>query len=103
MNFIEKLLDGVTVEWKTLGDIATLRRGRVMSKGYFVDNVGEYPVYSSQTVNNGMIGRIDTFDFEDNLLFRSSTTRSFMLFISLGSSILLNIKKRLFQHFLKAV
>ena len=68
MNFIEKLLDGVTVEWKTLGDIATLRRGRVMSKGYFVDNVGEYPVYSSQTVNNGMIGRIDTFDFDGEFI-----------------------------------
>ncbi|ABD07756.1 Restriction modification system DNA specificity domain [Rhodopseudomonas palustris HaA2] len=52
------------VEWKTLGDIATLRRGRVMSKGYLRDNAGVYPVYSSQTANNGMIGQIDTFDFD---------------------------------------
>jgi len=52
------------VEWKTLGELATLRRGRVMSKGYLVDNVGSYPVYSSQTANNGEIGSISTFDFE---------------------------------------
>lgn len=52
------------VEWKALGDIATLRRGRVMSKGYLRDNAGMYPVYSSQTANNGMIGQIETFDFD---------------------------------------
>ena len=68
VNFMDKLLDGVAVEWMALGDIATLRRGRVMSKGYFVDNAGEYPVYSSQTANNGMIGRIDTFDFDGEFI-----------------------------------
>ena len=52
------------VEWKALGDIATLRRGRVMSKGYLRENEGEYPVYSSQTANYGMIGQIETYDFD---------------------------------------
>lgn len=52
------------IQWKSLGELATLRRGRVMSKGYLVDNVGSYPVYSSQTANNGEIGSISTFDFE---------------------------------------
>ena len=52
------------VEWKTLGEIATLRRGRVMSKEYLRDNAGEHPVYSSQTANFGMIGSIGTFDFD---------------------------------------
>ena len=49
VNFLEKLQDGVAVEWKALGDISTLRRGRVMSKEYLTDNFGKYPVYSSQT------------------------------------------------------
>lgn len=35
-----------------------------MSKGYLVDNAGNYPVYSSQTANNGLIGRINTYDFD---------------------------------------
>ncbi|EMG2318726.1 restriction endonuclease subunit S [Klebsiella pneumoniae] len=64
LNYLEKLLDGAEVEWKSLSELASLRRGRVMSKGYFVDNIGEYPVYSSQTANSGMIGSIDTFDFD---------------------------------------
>lgn len=58
------LIKNMPVEWKALGSLAILRRGRVMSKSYFIDNAGDYPVYSSQTVNNGMIGRIDTFDFD---------------------------------------
>jgi type I restriction enzyme S subunit len=68
MSFMEKLLDGVEVEWRALahGDhrAADLKRGRVMSKGYLTENAGNYPVYSSQTANNGEIGKINTFDFD---------------------------------------
>ncbi len=68
MNFMEKLLDGVEVEWKPLAQgknkVAELRRGRVMSKEYLVENAGDFPVYSSQTANNGEIGKINTFDFD---------------------------------------
>ena len=52
------------VEWKKLGEVAELRRGRVISKGYLNENAGLYPVYSSQTENMGEIGRIRTFDFD---------------------------------------
>ena len=34
------------VEFKTLGEVATLSRGKVYSKEYLRDNAGEYPVYS---------------------------------------------------------
>jgi type I restriction enzyme S subunit len=64
VNRLEKLLDGVEVEWKLLDEVAELKRGRVISKEYLAVNTGEYPVYSSQTANNGIIGKIDTFDFE---------------------------------------
>ena len=64
LSYIEKLLDGAEVAWVPLGDVTTLKRGRVMSKGYFVENAGDFPVYSSQTARNGMIGKIDTFDFD---------------------------------------
>lgn len=63
-TFIKNLLNGQSVEWKTLGEVAELKRGRVMSKEYLADNKGDYPVYSSQTANNGEIGKINTFDFE---------------------------------------
>ena len=66
MNKIEKLINELCpdgVEYQKLGDVAELTRGRVMSKQYLSDNIGDYPVYSSQTVNNGQVGKIKTFDF----------------------------------------
>jgi type I restriction enzyme S subunit len=37
------------VEFRQLGSICSLSRGRVISKEYLRDNAGRYPVYSSQT------------------------------------------------------
>ena len=56
------------VEFKTLGEVATLSRGKVYSKEYLRDNAGEYPVYSSQTANNGELGRISTYDYDGKYL-----------------------------------
>ena len=68
MSNLDKLLEGVEVEWKPLAygesRVAKLSRGRVMSKEYLAENAGEYPVYSSQTANNGEIGKITTFDID---------------------------------------
>ena len=41
-----------------------IERGRVISKEEIQDNIGDYPVYSSQTSNNGELGRISTYDFD---------------------------------------
>ena len=41
-----------------------IERGRVISKIEISDCKGDYPVYSSQTTNNGELGRINTFDFD---------------------------------------
>ena len=56
------------VEFKTLGEVATLSRGKVYSKEYLRDNAGEYPVYFSQTANNGELGRISTYDYDGKYL-----------------------------------
>ena len=63
-SILDKLLKGQKVEWKSLGQVTSLSRGRVMSKQYLTENVGDYPVYSSQTANNGQIGKIDSFDYD---------------------------------------
>jgi len=71
MNKIEELIEKFCpegVEYKELGEIFKISRGRVMSKEYLRDNVGEYPVYSSQTVDNGEIGKIDTYDYDGEYL-----------------------------------
>ncbi len=49
-------------------DICSLGRGRVISQEEIENNPGDYPVYSSQTSNNGEMGKISTFDFEDDLV-----------------------------------
>lgn len=64
MSKIEKLLKNEKVEWKKLGDVCNIKRGRVISKIYLEQHKGEFPVYSSQTRNNGEIGRISTYDFD---------------------------------------
>lgn len=48
----------------TVGRLNNLGRGRVISSIEIAENRGEYPVYSSQTENNGVMGRLSTFDFE---------------------------------------
>ena len=65
MNILEEI-QNCSVEWKELGDknVAKLSRGKVMSKQFLEENKGEYPVYSSQTANNGEIGRISSFEYD---------------------------------------
>jgi type I restriction enzyme S subunit len=48
----------------TVEEICDITRGRVMSKNYLRENTGVYPVYSSQTANNGVFGYINTFDYD---------------------------------------
>lgn len=47
-----------------LKDACQIKRGRVISKTYLEQHNGKYPVYSSQTLNNGEIGKIDTYDYD---------------------------------------
>lgn len=66
-DLISKLCpDGV--EYKTIQDLCNISRGRVMSKDYIKNNFGDFPVYSSQTENNGELGKIATYDFDGEYL-----------------------------------
>ena len=54
-------------DWEvvSVGDISVVGRGRVISHKEIAKSLAPiYPVYSSQTSNNGVMGYIDTFDFE---------------------------------------
>ncbi|WP_407920563.1 restriction endonuclease subunit S [Helicobacter pylori] len=64
-----KRLKGFNQAWQRvrLGDIAEIKRGRVIAKKILQEN-GKYPVYSSQTLNNGILGFIDTYDFDGEFL-----------------------------------
>lgn len=39
-----------------------------MSKNFIRNNPGDYPVYSSQTENNGILGMINSYNYEGNYL-----------------------------------
>ena len=56
------------VKWKKLGEVADLVRGKVISKDYIRDNGGEYPVYSSQTANDGVLGCVSSYMFDGDYL-----------------------------------
>ncbi|MFN5434085.1 MAG: restriction endonuclease subunit S, partial [Planctomyces sp.] len=43
-------------------------RGRVISHEEILDNPGDYPVYSSQTENQGVMGYLSSFEFEGDFL-----------------------------------
>lgn len=51
--------------WNTasIKELCDLGRGRVISQDEIDKNKGIYPVYSSQTLNNGEMGKINTWDF----------------------------------------
>ncbi|MBA3036534.1 MAG: hypothetical protein FP814_08585, partial [Desulfobacterium sp.] len=56
----------IPAHWKILPirALCHLGRGRVISNEEIARNPGEYPVYSSQTANNGEMGRINSYDFD---------------------------------------
>lgn len=47
MNYIQKLLNGEKVEWKTLGEVCEIKTGQAVNKQIILDNLGEYPVINS--------------------------------------------------------
>ncbi|WP_406618283.1 restriction endonuclease subunit S [Mycoplasmopsis lipophila] len=45
-------------------DVCTISRGKAYTKSYIKEHKGEYPLYSSQTLNNGELGKINTYDYD---------------------------------------
>lgn len=63
----KRRLKGYGEPWveKRIGDIAIVGRGRVISNTEIHNSIMSlYPVYSSQTTNNGIMGYIDSYDFD---------------------------------------
>ncbi|HIS18800.1 MAG TPA: restriction endonuclease subunit S [Candidatus Coprovivens excrementavium] len=58
----EKCPNGVP--YKEIQELCVVTRGRVISKNELRENEGDYPVYSSQTLNNGVFGKINSYDFD---------------------------------------
>ena len=59
-RFMEKLLDGVEVEWKALGEVTAIKTGQSVNKQMISSNPGEYPVINSGREPLGYIGKWNT-------------------------------------------
>ena len=68
MSKIEELIKekcpNWVVEWKTVWDVCKIERWKVYSRDYLREHEWEYPVYSSQTVNNWELWKIDTYNYD---------------------------------------
>lgn len=62
VEWIGEIPEGWNVS--SIGRYTNLGRGRVISHLEIQENPGDYPVYSSQTENDGVMGFINTYDFE---------------------------------------
>ncbi len=62
----ESPLGWIPKEWEVfaIAQLGRLGRGRVISQDYLEMHPGEYPVYSSQSIDEGVFGKIDSYDFE---------------------------------------
>ncbi len=67
IKMLNQILASNGAEFKKIGEICLIKRGRVIAKKILQEN-GKYPVYSSQTLNNGILGFIDTYDFDGEFL-----------------------------------
>lgn len=64
MKFIEDLLQGAEVDWKPLGEVATIKRGKRVTKQE-LDPKKEYPVYSGGIIPMGFF---DQYNQEANTI-----------------------------------
>ena len=59
-TFLEKLLDGAEVEWKSLGKVTDIKTGQSVSKNIIAQNPGIYPVINSGRDPLGFINEWNT-------------------------------------------
>ncbi|QDY88776.1 restriction endonuclease subunit S [Mycoplasma anserisalpingitidis] len=81
-EYLSILEEAEKVEWKTIGEVCYLRIGRVISKKDIQTfDEDRHPVYSSQTINDGIVGYLKSYDY--NGIYVSWTTRGNAGFVRL--------------------
>ena len=95
MSRLEELIEELCpngVEYKAIEDICRISRGRVISKNYIQAHEGEYPVYSSQTENDGILGKIDSYEYNGEFLtWTTDGANAGVVFYRLGKFNITNV------------
>ena len=66
-SFLEKLLDGEKVEWKRLGEVIKLEKGKQLNKELLSES-GLYPAYNGGISYSGFT---DTYNYDENTIIIS--------------------------------
>ena len=63
-------MEEIPEEWEicAVNHLFVLGRGRVISHVDILENPGNFPVYSSQTENDGILGHLKTYDFDGDYI-----------------------------------
>jgi type I restriction enzyme S subunit len=64
---MENLLDGVEVEWKALGEVVKIEKGKQLNKEFLSDN-GLYPAYNGGVSYSGFT---DSYNYNENAIIIS--------------------------------
>lgn len=78
--------------FKSIESFCEISRGKVISKDYIRNNPGNYPVYSSQTENEGILGEISTYAYEgEYLTWTTDGANAGSVFYRLGKFSITNV------------
>ncbi|KGQ28954.1 hypothetical protein JP31_00220 [Gallibacterium anatis] len=80
MNYLEKLLQGAPVEWKTLGEVAKVNKGVQLNKTLLKES-GKYPAYNGGKTYSGWT---DSYNVEENtiIISQGGASAGFVNFIT---------------------
>ncbi len=63
-NLLLKFCNCKNMKWESISNLCEIKRGKIISKEFIKNNPGKYPVYSSQTENNGVLGSISEYMYD---------------------------------------
>ncbi|MCI6671158.1 MAG: restriction endonuclease subunit S [Prevotella sp.] len=80
MSYIENLLQGAEVEWKPLGEVITLEKGKQLNKSLLTES-GEYPAYNGGVTYSGFANR---YNYSENkiIISQGGASAGFVNFIT---------------------
>jgi hypothetical protein len=80
IEYIERLLQGAEVQWKTLGEVITLEKGKQLNKS-LLKGSGEYPAYNGGLTYSGFT---DKYNYSENktIISQGGASAGFVNFIT---------------------
>ncbi|EDT49600.1 restriction-modification enzyme MpuUVI S subunit [Ureaplasma urealyticum serovar 13 str. ATCC 33698] len=67
-DFLYSDLEDSNFKKYILGDLFTINRGQIINSKYIYNNIGPYPVVSSNTKNNGIFGYINSYMYDGEFI-----------------------------------